>query len=67
MDLETIWYEYAPYLYIIAGIIAIEEVGSTLGICIGAALIAGAGAVLVPRWLHRLPGSRKDNINVEAE
>lgn len=53
MDFETIWYEYAPYLYAIAGIIVIQEIGAVLGICLGAAMLTGAARVLVLRWNHR--------------
>jgi hypothetical protein len=65
MDLETIWYEYAPYLYATAGIVTIDQIGSAFGICVGALLLGGAAVVLMLRWNHRITRSRKDGIKTD--
>jgi hypothetical protein len=59
MDFENIWYEYAPYLYLMAGVVVIEEIGSILGTCAGIAMLAGAARVLLLRWNHRATHHRK--------
>lgn len=53
MDFETIWYEYTPYLYAIAGIIFILHVGSVIGICFGLLLVVAAGLIIFLRHNYR--------------
>jgi hypothetical protein len=65
MDWETVWYEYAPYLYAIAGIVTIDQIGSTLGVCLGVLLLGGATLVLALRWTHRLVRGRKRNVKTD--
>jgi hypothetical protein len=58
MDSETIWYEYAPYLYAIAGLVSISQIGSVMGISCGLLLLGSACLILVLRWNYR--SSQKD-------
>jgi hypothetical protein len=53
MDGETIWYEYAPYLYAVAGLVSISQIGSVMGISCGLLLLASACLILVRRWNYR--------------
>jgi hypothetical protein len=53
MDFETIWYEYTPYLYAIAGIVSILHIGSIIGISFGLVLIAGSGLIIIMRFNAR--------------
>ena len=63
MDFETMWYEYTPYLYAIAGIISILYVGSIIGISLGVLLVAGSGSVIIMRVNYR----RKQSAKVERQ
>jgi hypothetical protein len=58
MDLETVWYEFSPYLYALAGLLVIDQIGTLFGVCLGMALLAGSVLVLGLRWLHRRTESR---------
>jgi hypothetical protein len=53
VDFETIWYEYTPYLYAIAGIMFILHIGSVIGICFGLLLVAAAGVIIFRRHNYR--------------
>lgn len=53
MDIETIWYEYTPYLYAIVGIVSILHIGSLIGICFGLLLIVAAGLIILVRHNYR--------------
>lgn len=59
MDFETIWYEYTPYIYAIAGIMSILQIGSIIGIAFGVALIAAAGVIIIKRLSYRRRQSNK--------
>jgi hypothetical protein len=65
MDSETIWYEFSPYLYAIAGIVVLEEIGSIAGTCAGLILLAGAARVLLMRWSRRIARSRKGGLKAD--
>ncbi|OGB27245.1 MAG: hypothetical protein A3I66_10020 [Burkholderiales bacterium RIFCSPLOWO2_02_FULL_57_36] len=60
MDFETIWYEYTPYLYAIAGIMSILHIGSVIGICFGLLLIVAAGLIIWLRHNYRRSQSDKN-------
>jgi UPF0716 family protein affecting phage T7 exclusion len=60
MDFETIWYEYTPYIYAIAGIMSILQIGSIIGIAFGIALIAAAGVIFIKRVNYRKRQSKKN-------
>jgi hypothetical protein len=53
MDFEAIWYEYTPYIYAVAGIMSILQIGSIIGIAFGIALIAAAGVIIIKRVSYR--------------
>jgi ABC-type phosphate/phosphonate transport system permease subunit len=65
MDFEALWYEYAPYLYAIAGIVMIDQIGSAFGICLGALLLFLAASTLVRRWSHRIGSGRKGSVETD--
>ena len=59
MDLETIWYEFSPYLYAVAGVASILSSGSTLRLVSGALLLAAAVTIFRLRWTYRRKLDRK--------
>ena len=59
MDFETIWYEYTPYLYAIAGIMSILHIGSVIGICFGLLLVAAGALIIRKRHNYRKSQSGK--------
>ena len=59
MDIETCWYEFSPYLYIVAGIVAIVLSRSLVGGLAGGLLIVAAVTILRLRWVHRRNEDKK--------
>lgn len=59
MDIETCWYEFSPYLYIVAGLLAIYFSTALIGGLAGALLIVAALTILRLRWLHRRSEDKK--------
>jgi hypothetical protein len=53
MDIETCWYEFSPYLYIIVGVISIAFSASYLAMLPGGLLVIAALTILRMRWVHR--------------
>jgi uncharacterized membrane protein (UPF0136 family) len=53
MDLETIWYECSPYLYLAGGVATILKSDSRVGLVSGVLLIAAAATILRLRYVHR--------------
>lgn len=53
MDLETLWYEVSPYIYAIAGVLALISVDSRLSTFSGGLLILAALTVIRLRWSYR--------------
>lgn len=53
MDIETIWYEYTPYLYVVVGIMSVLHIGSLIGTCFGLLLVAAAGLIIFKRHNYR--------------
>ena len=60
MDFETMWYEYTPYLYAIAGIVSILYIGSIIGISFGVLLVGGSGLIIAMRVNYRRKQSDKN-------
>lgn len=59
MDFETIWYEYTPYLYAVAAVVAVFHIGSVIGFCAGIMLGVASVVTLKMRRDHRK--SKHDN------
>lgn len=53
MDLETVWYEFSPYVYAAAGLASVLSTHSTVGIVSGVLLIAAAATIFRLRWIYR--------------
>jgi hypothetical protein len=53
MDLETLWYEALPYLYLVAGVASIIYAPSYLGRLSGGLLIVAALTILKMRRTYR--------------
>ena len=54
MDIESLWYEAFPFLYGIAGVVALLiKPGSTLLRISGALLVVAAITILRLRWVYR--------------
>lgn len=53
MDIEAIWYEYSPYIYLVVGAIVIFNVESRLGMASGSVLVATAAVIMRLRWRYR--------------
>jgi hypothetical protein len=53
MDLETICYEFAPYIYALGGLISVLNTKSTLSIVSGLLLLAAAATIIKLRWTYR--------------
>lgn len=53
MDFETLWYEYTPYLYAIAGIMSILYIGSVIGVMFGLFLVVAAVVIIGARHKYR--------------
>lgn len=53
MDLETLWYEFSPYVYAVAGIASVASTRSTVGIVSGVLLLAAAATIFRLRWTYR--------------
>lgn len=59
MDLETCWYEFSPYLYVVVGLISIFYSSTAAGSAAGVLLIAAAVTILRLRWVHRRAEDKK--------
>lgn len=59
MDLETMWYEFSPYIYAIAGVVSILNLKSGLSITSGMLLIGAAATIIRLRWINRRGNDRK--------
>jgi ABC-type polysaccharide transport system permease subunit len=66
MDFESIWYEYTPYLYAIAGIMSILHIGSIIGTSFGLALLVAAGFIIRVRHNYRKAQSDRTKRHVES-
>jgi uncharacterized membrane protein (UPF0136 family) len=53
MDLENIWYECSPYLYLAGGLATILKSDSRVGLVSGVLLVAAALTILRLRYVHR--------------
>jgi hypothetical protein len=53
MDVETLWYEAAPYIYALAGVISLFFATAFSSAVPGLLLIAAAVTILCVRWVHR--------------
>ncbi len=53
MDLETVWYEFSPYVYAVAGVISVFSTRSTVGVLSGVLLLAASATILRLRWTYR--------------
>jgi hypothetical protein len=59
MDIETCWYEFSPYIYIMAGSASIFSSESLVGTIAGTLLIIAALTILRLRWVHRRAEDKK--------
>jgi len=59
MDLETCWYEFSPYLYVVVGLISIFYATTAVGNIAGVLLIGAAVTILRLRWVHRRAEDKK--------
>lgn len=59
MDLETCWYEFSPYLYIVVGLVSIFYATTVIGSVAGVLLIGAAVTILRLRWVHRRAEDKK--------
>ena len=59
MDIETIWYEYSPFVYAVAGILSVSNYGSYLSVVFGTLLIAASLTILRMRWVYRKKQAEK--------
>lgn len=66
MDFETLWYEYTPYLYAIAGVMSILHIGSVIGISFGLILVAVAVLILRARHNYRKSQSGKNEHHLRS-
>ncbi len=55
MNLEALWYETSPYLYLAGGLASILFATSAVGLLFSASLVAVASALLVLRRAYRGP------------
>jgi uncharacterized membrane protein (UPF0136 family) len=53
MDLEGLWYECSPYLYLAGGILTFVKADSKVGVASGILLVAAAITILRLRYIHR--------------
>lgn len=53
MDIENMWYECSPYLYMGGGVITILKSDSRVGHVCGLLLVAAAVTILRLRYVHR--------------
>lgn len=66
MDFESMWYEYTPYLYAIAGIISILHIGSIIGVGLGLILVAAAGMIIYMRQSYRKTRSNESKQQITS-
>ena len=59
MDLETLWYEFSPYVYAVAGVVSILNLKSGLSITSGILLLGASATILRLRWINRRRNDRK--------
>lgn len=53
MTVEEIWYEAAPYAYLLVGGIVLLDADSAMSIASGALLVVAALTIIRLRWRHR--------------
>ena len=53
MSLEDIWYESSPYIYLLAGIVALVWSEGRLATMSALLLLIAAATILRLRWVHR--------------
>ena len=53
MSIEDIWYESSPFVYLLAGIVALVWSEGTLATVSALLLLLAAGTILRLRWVHR--------------
>ncbi len=58
MDFEKIWYESSPYLYGLAGCIALLAIDGPFAKACGLILLLAAGLIIQMRWAFRSKESR---------
>lgn len=59
MDIEQLWYEFSPYVYSVAGAVALFNSYSGLAIFSGVLLLGAAATILRMRWVHRRQQDKK--------
>jgi hypothetical protein len=59
MDIETCWYEFSPYIYLVAGCISIFCSSTLVGNLAGTLLVVAALTILRLRWIHRRTEDKK--------
>jgi hypothetical protein len=59
MNLEALWYEISPYLYLVLGLASVLFSSSTLGLLFSAILVAIAATLLCLRRMYRSPASER--------
>lgn len=55
MNVEALWYETSPYVYLVVGLAAVLFSRSALGLAFSAVLIATAATIFCLRRVYRSP------------
>jgi hypothetical protein len=55
MNIEALWYETAPYAYLVVGLVAVLFSRSVIGLAFSIALIAAAVVIFSLRRVYRSP------------
>jgi hypothetical protein len=53
MDIETCWYEFSPYIYIVIGVLSIFYATTHVGRLSAGLLIIAALTIVRMRWTYR--------------
>lgn len=53
MDIETAWYEFSPYVYIVVGVAAVYFATEPMSRLPGLLLVAAALTIIRLRWTYR--------------
>lgn len=61
MDIEQLWYELSPYLYALAGMLALYHSRSGLPLFSGVLLLVASATILRLRWTNR----RRQDLKVQ--
>ena len=59
MDIEQVWYEFSPYVYSVAGALALFNAHSGVAVFSGVLLMTAALTILRLRWVHRRRQDKK--------